>query len=254
VDTISTVDPDNLTAVATVWGVLVAGVVGLVGIIIGIVGLVQASQARSAVATANMTAKDALTAARRSNKIAEDALESARESNRIADEALNTAGESNKIAEEANAISRDANALSGEANEMVKAGETRATERHDVTWVCWWSAPGIYRVRNEGRDTAYAVRVIVEVDDEEVEANAEEIGGGEHIELSFPRALAQWEREERADAQHSAVSPRSYSIPPSIFDPFHRAKTYIRDRVYWSTAQGTQKSHDRGSHNNRLSP
>jgi hypothetical protein len=109
------VTPDEVMAVATVVGVIVAGLFGITGLIVGLFGLHHANKAKEAAARANLIAKDA-----------------------------------NSIAKGANTLSTEANTIAREANDIARAGEVRATERHDVTWDCDWRGPGIYAVRNEG--------------------------------------------------------------------------------------------------------
>ena len=62
---------DDVTATATVAGVVVAGLFGASGLAVGIVGLVQARQAKTAATRANKIAKDANALSKKANELVE---------------------------------------------------------------------------------------------------------------------------------------------------------------------------------------
>ncbi|MBG6056153.1 hypothetical protein IWX81_002585 [Salinibacterium sp. CAN_S4] len=64
-------NPEELTAVATAWGVAVAALVGASGLVVGIIGLAQARKAKRAAATANEISQESNTIAKDANALAE---------------------------------------------------------------------------------------------------------------------------------------------------------------------------------------
>lgn len=89
--------PNEVVAVATVAGVILAALFGISGFVVGLVGLHHANKAKEAAASANLIAKGA-----------------------------------NSIAKGANALSSVANTIAREANDIARSGEVRATEQHDA--------------------------------------------------------------------------------------------------------------------------
>ncbi|MFJ2542738.1 hypothetical protein [Microbacterium sp. NPDC087589] len=64
----------------------------------------------------------------------------------------------------ANALA-EANRIAGEARDVLRARESRETERHTVKWVPHWDfATGKWLLGNHGPDTALNVRLAVESD------------------------------------------------------------------------------------------
>ena len=213
---------DDIVAAATVAGVVVAGLFGITGFVVGLVGLHQARKAKEAAAGANIIAKDA-----------------------------------NWIASNANALSSESNMIAREANEIARASEVRATEQHDVTWECTWRSPGVYAVRNEGKQSAQDVWIQITVDDEIEEANVALVEGGEVVLLEMPLSKAVWEAERREDEERSR--PQRVSGPfgsmaiPSLMGPelhWH----FNRDRILWRTELGTPKEHDKSYNHGSVGP
>ncbi|MFJ6652816.1 hypothetical protein ACIQLJ_08485 [Microbacterium sp. NPDC091313] len=185
-----------------------AGVFGIAGFVVGLVGLHHARKAKEAAAGANLIAKDA-----------------------------------NSIARGANTLSEKANDIAQEANDIARDGEKRATEQHDVTWDCRWERPGVYVMRNEGRDTAFNVRAIVDVDDEVNEVSAEEVRGGDALRIEMPLALAAWKDEQREKRRRSEERDNRLGI--LLNSPMDFMTHSMRDRVYWTTGSGTPKTYDK---------
>lgn len=205
--------PDDVMAVATVVGVVIAGLFGVTGFVVGLIGLHHANKAKEAAAGANLIAKDA-----------------------------------NSIATRANTLSTEANSIAREANEIARASEVRATEQHDVTWDCDWKSPGLYAVRNEGKQTAHKVWIQITVGDEVEEASLDVIEGGQTVLLEMPKSKAIWEAEQRAEQERQR--PKHTSGPfggfstPNLSVPalnYH----YVRDRILWRTELGTPREHDK---------
>ncbi|AXA95284.1 hypothetical protein [Microbacterium sp. PM5] len=205
--------PDDVMAVATVVGVVIAGLFGVTGFVVGLIGLHHANKAKEAAAGANLIAKDA-----------------------------------NSIATRANTLSTEANSIAREANEIARASEVRATEQHDVTWDCDWKSPGLYAVRNEGKQTAHKVWIQITVGDEVEEASLDVIEGGQTVLLEMPKSRAIWEAEQRAEQERQR--PKHTSGPfggfstPNLSVPalnYH----YVRDRILWRTELGTPREHDK---------
>lgn len=204
---------DDVIAVATAVGVIVAALFGATGFVVGLVGLHHARKAKEAAATANLIAKDA-----------------------------------NKIASGANSLSTEANTIAREANEIAKASEVRATEQHDVTWECTWRAPGLYAVRNEGKDPAVDVRIQVTVDDEIEETSVDLVHGGETVLLDMPQSKAVWAAEKLEDEQrrrpHRVKGLFGEVTMPNLMGPPLRHH-FNRDRILWRTSLGTPREHDK---------
>lgn len=205
--------PDDVMAVATVIGVIIAGLFGVTGLVVGLIGLQHANKAKEAAAGANLIAKDA-----------------------------------NSIATRANTLSTEANSIAREANEIARASEVRATEQHDVTWACDWRSPGLYAVRNEGKQTAHKVWIQITVDDEVEEASLDAVEGGQTVLLEMPKSKGIWEAEQRAEQERQR--PKHTSGPfgglsiPNLSVPalnYH----YVRDRILWRTELGTPREHDK---------
>lgn len=206
--------PDEVVAVATVAGVIVAGLFGITGFIVGLVGLRHANQAKEAAAGANLIAKDA-----------------------------------NSIAKGANTLSTEANTIAREANDIARASEVRATEQHDVTWDCNWKSPGMYAVRNEGKQSAHNVWIQITVGDEIEEASLDLVQGGQTILLEMPKSKMIWEGEQREEDERRRPNRRStgllgaMDIPNLAIPAFNYH--YVRDRVLWRTELGTPREHDK---------
>lgn len=218
--------PTESVLIATWIASAAATVFGVLGFFVGLAGLRHARQAKEAAASANLIAKD-----------------------------------SNAIATRANTLSHESNDIAREANQFAKFEESRATEQHDVTWDCRWVKPGVYAVKNEGKDDALRVQIQITVDDEIVEADFDAIAGGKTILLDLPRSRAVWEAEQAAEVaerrrREAAQRPfgtlgilgEGINMFPSI--PTH----FIRDRVLWRTVLGTPKVHDESSGMNSLAP
>jgi len=209
--------PEEVTAAATVAGVAVASAFGLTGFIVGLVSLHHARKAKEAATAANLIAKD-----------------------------------SNAIARGANSLSEESNTIAREANDIARTSDSRAKEQHDVTWDCDWEKPGLYAVRNEGKDLALEVRIQITVDDELKEVTLDRVEGGQTILLEMPNSKAAWELEHRAENERAKPRPRQSGLfgdfdIPRIDMPIMNYH-YIRDRVLWRTEMGTPKKHDK-SHN-----
>lgn len=206
---------DEIVAVATVAGVIVAALFGISGFVVGLVGLHHANKAKEAAAGANLIAKDA-----------------------------------NSIAKGANMLSTEANTIAREANEIARAGEVRATEQHDVTWDCNWKSPGIYAVRNEGKQSAYRVWIQITVGNEIEETSLDVVEGGQTVLLEMPRSKLIWEAAHRAEEERRRPKPRGSGLLGAIDIPNLRVPAfnyqYIRERVLWRTELGTPKEHDKG--------
>lgn len=216
------VTADDIVAAATVAGVVVAGLFGVTGFVVGLVGLHHARKAKEAAAGANLIAKDA-----------------------------------NEIASNANALSSEANTIAREANEIARASEVRATEQHDVTWECAWRGPGLYAVRNEGKQPARDVWIQITVDDEIAETSVPLVEGGGTVLLEMPKSKAVWEAERREDEERSR--PKRVNGPfgsmaiPSLMGPELRWH-FNRDRILWRTELGTPKEHDRSYNHGSVGP
>jgi hypothetical protein len=208
------VTPDEVVAVATVAGVIVAGLFGITGFVVGLVGLHQANMAKEAAAGANLIAKDA-----------------------------------NSIAKGANTLSTEANTIAREANDIARAGEVRATEQHDVTWDCNWESPGVYAVRNEGKQTAHNVWIQITVGDEIEEASLDLVEGGQTVLLELPKSKLVWEAEQREEEEHRRPKQRSTGLLGAMEIPILAGPAfnyhYVRDRVLWRTELGTPREHDK---------
>ncbi|MBG9886992.1 hypothetical protein ABE10_10630 [Bacillus toyonensis] len=208
------VTSNEVMAVATVVGVLIAGLFGITGFIVGLVGLHHANKAKEAAASANLIAKDA-----------------------------------NSIASKANTLSTEANSIAREANEISRVSEVRATEQHDVTWDCDWQSPGFYAVRNEGKQTAHRVWIQITVGDEIEEARLDVVEGGQTVLLEMPKSKAIWEAEQRAAEERRRPKERSSGLfgamsIPNIETPIMNYH-FVRDRVMWRTGLGTPREHDK---------
>lgn len=215
--------PDEIVAAATVIGVIIAGLFGITGFIVGLVGLHHAKQAKEAAAGANLIAKDA-----------------------------------NTIANGANTLSTEANTIAREANDIVRGSEVRASEQHDVTWDCNWKSPGLYAVRNEGKQTAYNVRIQVTVGDEVEEASLDLVEGGKTILLEMPKSKAIWEAEQRAEEERRRPRQRSTGLfggldAPNISVPAFNYH-YMRDRILWRTELGTPREYDKSFNMGSVGP
>lgn len=207
--------PDEIVAIATVAGVVVAALFGISGFVVGLVGLRHANKAKEAAANANLIAKDA-----------------------------------NNIATGANTLSTEANTIAREANDIARAGEVRATEQHDVTWDCDWKSPGMYAVRNGGKQSAYKVWIQVTVGNEIEEASLDVVEGGQTVLLEMPKSKLIWEEEQRVEEERRRPKPRSTGLLGAIDIPkipvpafnYH----YVRNRVLWRTELGTPREYDKG--------
>ncbi len=207
--------PDEVVAVATVAGVIVAALFGISGFVVGLVGLHHANKAKEAATGANFIAKDA-----------------------------------NSIAKGANTLSTEANTIAREATDIARAGEVRATEQHDVTWDCDWKSPGMYAVRNEGKQSAYKVWIQITVGNEIEEASLDVVEGGQTVLLEMPKSKLIWEAEHRDEEERRRLKRRSTGLLGAIDIPnlsvpafnYH----YVRDRVLWRTELGTPREHDKG--------
>ena len=197
--------PEESTAIAT-WVAAIGGVAfGLTGLIVGWVSLVRSGKATEAAANANLVAKDA-----------------------------------NRISKDANSLSSEANDIAREANDLVDAGSLRAVEQHDVTWECRWERPGIYIVRNEGKDTATNVRVVVTVDDETVEATREQVAGGEFVHLKFPSPTNSGSWSSKKTKSKKGRMPGIFlHAHPSAAGSFHPRQGYVANRT-WITKRARQ--------------
>jgi hypothetical protein len=208
------VTPDEVVAIATAAGVIVAAVFGISGFVVGLVGLHHANKAKQAAASANRIAKDA-----------------------------------NSISKSANTLSTEANSIAREANDIARAGEVRAIEQHDVTWDCDWKSPGIYAVRNEGRQSAYKVWIQITVGNETEEASLDVVEGGQTVLVEMPKSKLIWEADYRDEEERRRTKPRSTGLLGAIdisnlsvpaFKYLH-----VRDRVLWRTELGTPREHDK---------
>ncbi|MBT2485918.1 MULTISPECIES: hypothetical protein [unclassified Microbacterium] len=214
--------PDDVVAAATVAGVIVAALFGLTGFVVGLVSLNHARKARESAAGANLIAKD-----------------------------------SNIIAVNANALSSEANTIAREANDLARLSDVRATEQHDVTWDCSWRAPGVYAVRNEGKQAAHRVWIQITIDDEVEEANLEVVEGGETVLLEMPNAKAAWDAEKRAEEERrqprrsggilGGINVPSFAMPAMNYH-------FNRDRILWRTELGTPKEHDKSFNMGSVGP
>lgn len=215
--------PDEVVAAASVVGVIVAGLFGITGFIVGLVGLHHAKQAKEAAAGANLIAKDA-----------------------------------NTIAKGANTLSTEANTIAREANDIARASEVRATEQHDVTWDCNWKSPGLYAVRNEGKQTAHKVWIQITVGDEVEEVSLDLVEGGKTVLLKMPKSKAIWETEQREEEERRRPRQRSSGLLGAIDIPgiavpafnYH----YMRDRILWRTELGTPREHDKSFNMGSVGP
>jgi hypothetical protein len=217
------VTPDEVMAIATVVGVVVAGLFGISGLVVGLVGLHHANKAKEAAAGANLIAKDA-----------------------------------NSIAKGANTLSNEANTIAREANEIARAGEVRATEQHDVTWDCNWKSPGLYAVRNEGKQSAHNVWIQITVGNEVEEASLDLVEGGKTVLLEMPKSKHVWEAEKRDEDERRRPKQRNTGLLGAIDIPniavpafnYH----YVRDRVLWRTELGTPREHDKSFNLGSIGP
>ena len=201
-------------AVATIAGVIVAALFGISGFVVGLVGLHHANKAKEAAAGANLIAKDA-----------------------------------NSIAKGANTLSTEANTIAREANDIARASEVRATEQHDVTWDCNWKSPGMYAVRNEGKQSAHNVWIQITVGDEVEEASVDLVEGGQTVLLEMPKSKLIWEAEKRDEEERRRPKQRNTGLlgamnMPNISVPAFNYH-YVRDRVLWRTELGTPREHDK---------
>jgi len=208
------VTPDEIMAVATVVGVIVSALFGITGVIVGSVGLHHANRAKEAAAGANLIAKDA-----------------------------------NTIARGANTLSTEANSIAREANDIARASEVRATEQNDVTWDCNWKSPGLYAVRNEGKQSAHNVWIQITVGGEIEEASLDLVKGGQTVLLEMPKSKLIWEAEKRQEEESRRPRQRNSGLLgamdiPNIAVPVFNYH-YVRDRVLWRTELGTPREHDK---------
>ena len=215
--------PDEVVAIATIAGVVVAALFGVSGFVVGLVGLHHANKAKETAAGANLIAKDA-----------------------------------NSIAKGANTLSTEANTIAREANDIARASEVRATEQHDVTWDCDWKSPGLYAVRNEGKQSAHNVWIQITVGREVEEASLDVIEGGQTVLLEMPKSKLVWEAERRDEEERRRPKQRRTGLLgamdiPNLAVPalnYH----YVRDRVLWRTELGTPREHDKSSNLGSVGP
>ncbi|MGI5349921.1 hypothetical protein ACQEU8_17305 [Streptomyces sp. CA-250714] len=148
----------------------------------------------------------------------------------------------NTKAEAANGLAREANRLAEEANTMTRGQVERETERHDVIWGGEWAGPGRYIVTNQSTQyTAYKVHVRVTVDDEVQDGHEEQVGPGESIELSFPRAARRLVEERRELREQRERAARSTWPRASPLDNFFGYSHWIEERATWETDLGAPR-------------
>lgn len=161
-----------------------------------------------------------------------------------ADGALSTS-----TAKGANTLSTEANTIAREANDIARASEVRATEQHDVTWDCNWKSPGMYAVRNEGKQSAHNVWIQITVGDEVEEASVDLVEGGQTVLLEMPKSKLIWEAEKRDEEERRRPKQRNTGLlgamnMPNISVPAFNYH-FVRDRVLWRTELGTPREHDK---------
>ena len=213
--------PDEITAAATVAGVVVAGVFGLTGFIVGLVSLHHARQSKEAAASANLLAKDAA-------KVAKDANGIASESNTIATGANELSLKSNKIAK------RSAESAE-KAAKVVSEADARAVELHDVRWTGHWDRPGMYAVKNIGVHDATDVVVQIRFQGVIEVAEVPEVKSGEFVRLQLDKA------KEVYDAAVARMGPyRSGNVSGFRAGP----GSYVaHERIFWRTPLGAPREH-----------
>lgn len=161
--------------------------------------------------------------------------------------ARSSAAEANRIANVANGIAEKANSLAREANEISSRAAERAVEQHDVDWDCTWHDVGMYAVTNNGRDTAFDVRIVITVDDELEHAEVTQVAPGQRILLEMPRAAEAWRAEKaERDARASRRPAGAFGSFPTFEMP-EISSHFIRERILWRTGAGSPRVHDQTS-------
>lgn len=175
------------------------------------------------------------------------AFNSARAANTLSRASNAKADGANALAREANELSVAANDLSHEANTIAKRSEVRDTDRNDVAWDGDWTAPGVYRMTNKGRDDAYEVRAVIVVDEMEGVASAEHVEPGAFIDVEVPGAREAFEAEMRklgaarlADQQSAGTMFHTSEVERMRMSLYYHR---INERVVWKSPAGKHDSH-----------
>jgi len=209
------VTPDEVTAAATVAGVIVTGLFGLTGMIVGLVGLHHARKAKEAAAGANLIAKDAVMQARDANELSESA---------------------NSIATGANKLSERANEIADETSKVVKAADERAIEHHDVRWVGHWESLGMYAVKNIGIHAAADVVVQIRFSGAIEVAEVAEVKPNETVRLEVPQAKTFYDAKvARSGVRSSPGGIVVVTAGPGSYD--------VHERIFWRTPLRAPREH-----------
>lgn len=252
------------------------GLVPVLAVLVSVWALVQTKSAREVAKKANAIAEGAKAAADEGNVIAEGARTAAdkaneisermetlaREANDVANRALTTGEGAKEAAIEANRIAQAANELAQDANKLFKHQEARETEQHDVHWEGKFVEPGVYRLTNKGRDTAYRVVADVDFNGEEFREEVDLVPGGKFVEFSIRSAADVYEKalatvtplkEQLAELKHQnernsqplrpQVNPQKLWELQMTIEGVENSvrRMWVDDRVLWKTRFGNPK-------------
>jgi hypothetical protein len=180
-------------------------------------------------------AREASKIALEATHAARDASDTAANANRFAAETKHTSAEAGYAAEEAKKFAEEAHAIAHQA-------DLRARERHEVVWTGGWARPGVYELVNTGVHTAYEIRAVVTVDDEQIAVTTEIVAPGERICIDLPNALDRFYQEQAEEAEHVL---RKAADPILHFPAWMRRDHRIIERVTWQTELGRPELHER---------
>ena len=147
------------------------------------------------------------------------------------------ASEAEKSAAQADELARDAAERADHAERRADRIEARDTERHDVEWQYRFRDGDvtILDVTNTGRDVAWKVLVVGDVDGVKVYEEMDEVEGvgRSAISLSFPFLADELERVRREEAAYRTQTYGLGSMTLSVT---------VNLRIAWSTALGSPQS------------
>ncbi|MGP9489651.1 hypothetical protein ACT3UD_16995 [Glutamicibacter sp. 287] len=181
----------------------------------------------------------AVSASRGANKHAKKASEKSDTANQLSAKA-------NSIAQDSKRIAVDSRKIGEEALTLARRTEARESDTSNIHWEFDWEQPGTYTVTNRGDDEALDVRIIVDIDGEEVRKTVKSIPGGGSVQIECPQARATYlreVREYRAKKRDYAIRSRlGFSLPP---DTLAYSYHFTHERIDWVSQSGKPGVHDK---------